>query len=205
MGGGRWQTRDGRFRIEPQSGTWVIVDAEQTDDLGLPLVRGPFPSLTAARDAIEEARDQGASVSPLADLVEAARSRPPTTPPGRSSGDGTKRTPKPESKEPAWLARLDDAERRAAQRLVRRLEKAGVPGAVAIARAELVDDRPALARLVLERRLRDIVASADDAEAMARAIVELLVSGRDAALDVGWRLTDAAGRPIRDLSVTDEP
>ena len=42
LGGGRWQTRDERFTIEPQSGTWVLVDAEQTDDLGLPLVRGPF-------------------------------------------------------------------------------------------------------------------------------------------------------------------
>lgn len=48
LGGGRWQTRDERFTIEPQSGTWVVVDAEATDELGLPLVRGPFPSLTAA-------------------------------------------------------------------------------------------------------------------------------------------------------------
>ncbi|MFI5200311.1 MAG: hypothetical protein ACHQXL_08065 [Candidatus Limnocylindrales bacterium] len=48
LGGGRWQTRDERFTIEPQSGTWVVVDSEQTDDLGLPLVRGPFASLTAA-------------------------------------------------------------------------------------------------------------------------------------------------------------
>ena len=48
LGGGRWQTRDERFTIEPQSGTWVLVDGEQTDDLGLPLVRGPFRSLTEA-------------------------------------------------------------------------------------------------------------------------------------------------------------
>ena len=25
LGGGRWQTRDERFTIEPQSGTWVVV------------------------------------------------------------------------------------------------------------------------------------------------------------------------------------
>ena len=49
LGGGRWQTRDERFTIEPQSGTWVVVDAEQTDDFGMPLVRGPFPSLTSRR------------------------------------------------------------------------------------------------------------------------------------------------------------
>ena len=49
LGGGRWQTRDERFTIEPQSGTWVVVDAEQTDELGLALVRGPFGSLGAAK------------------------------------------------------------------------------------------------------------------------------------------------------------
>ena len=55
LGGGRWETRDGRFQIEPQSGTWVIVDTTQTNEFGLPLVRGPFPSLTAAKEAIETA------------------------------------------------------------------------------------------------------------------------------------------------------
>jgi dihydrofolate reductase len=75
LGGGRWQTRDERFTIEPQSGTWVVVDAEETDDLGLPLVRGPFPSLTAAKDAITGARSGGPSESPLP--ARAERLRPP--------------------------------------------------------------------------------------------------------------------------------
>ena len=70
LGGGRWQTRDERFTIEPQSGTWVIVDGEQTDDLGLPLVRGPFPSLTSAKEAISTARSSGPVASPLADRIE---------------------------------------------------------------------------------------------------------------------------------------
>ena len=61
LGGGRWETKDGRFQIEPQSGTWVIVDTTQTNEFGLPLVRGPFPSLTAAKEAIETAREQGRS------------------------------------------------------------------------------------------------------------------------------------------------
>ena len=67
LGGGRWETKDGRFQIEPQSGTWVIVDTTQTNEFGLPLVRGPYPSLTAAREAIEAARDEGPLESPLAD------------------------------------------------------------------------------------------------------------------------------------------
>ena len=72
LGGGRWQTRDERFTIEPQSGTWAVVDAEQTDDLGLPLVRGPFKSLGAAKEAIEAARGTAAPTSKLKDRAVAA-------------------------------------------------------------------------------------------------------------------------------------
>jgi uncharacterized protein YciI len=65
LGGGRWQTRDERFTIEPGDGTWSLVDAVQTDELGLPLVRGPFRSLGAAKAAIAEARSGAAPASPL--------------------------------------------------------------------------------------------------------------------------------------------
>ena len=75
LGGGRWQSRDGRFTIEPQSGTWVVVDGERTNELGLPLVRGPFPSLTAARADIEAARSEGDASSPLASRLAATPKR----------------------------------------------------------------------------------------------------------------------------------
>lgn len=80
LGGGRWQTRDERFTIEPQSGTWVVVDAEQTDDLGLALVRGPFGSLGAAKEAISAARVAEPAASPLADRVAKLGDRPATPP-----------------------------------------------------------------------------------------------------------------------------
>ena len=74
LGGGRWQTRDERFTIEPQSGTWVLVDAEQTDDLGLPLVRGPFRSLTDAKAAVEaRTRHRRARVAPGGSGQEGSR------------------------------------------------------------------------------------------------------------------------------------
>ena len=82
LGGGRWQTRDERFTIEPQSGTWVVVDAEQTDDLGLPLVRGPFGSLGSAKEAIAEARVAEPAVSPLA-------GRAPKRATEQDAGEGT--------------------------------------------------------------------------------------------------------------------
>ncbi len=95
LGEGRWQTRDGRFAIEPQSGTWVIVDNEQTDELGLPLVRGPFQTLTAAREAIDVARTEGLKASPLAERLEHARETASTahmewsTPANELGGHGT--------------------------------------------------------------------------------------------------------------------
>jgi len=95
LGGGRWQTRDERFTIEPQSGTWAIVDAEQTDELGLPLVRGPYPSLTAAKAAIAGARGSAAPTSPL-------KERPKPAPaPSESSPKGSARTAAKATTKPA--------------------------------------------------------------------------------------------------------
>jgi hypothetical protein len=91
LGGGRWQTRDGRFTIEPQSGTWSVVDDEETDDLGLPLVRGPFRSLTDAKQAIGAARDSAAPTSPLTKRLEhrPRRVAPAAADEGKSTGDGS--------------------------------------------------------------------------------------------------------------------
>lgn len=136
LGGGRWETRDGRFTIEPQSGTRVIVDSTPTNDFGLPLVRGPFESLSAARDAIETARADGPVRSPLADRVEQARSEKPRAPKPKPRARG-KRKPEPEPEpepgrpiepapdpppEPGWLAELSSADRRRAVELAADLE-----------------------------------------------------------------------------------
>ncbi|HEU4671846.1 MAG TPA: arsinothricin resistance N-acetyltransferase ArsN1 family A [Candidatus Limnocylindrales bacterium] len=75
---GRYETGDGRFTVEQESaGSWVLVDSEQTNELGLPLVRGPFATLAAAKAAVAAARDAPASPSPLAErLKERAGSKP---------------------------------------------------------------------------------------------------------------------------------
>jgi hypothetical protein len=204
LGAGRWETHDGRFRVEPQSGTWMVIDTEEADDLGLPLTRGPFRSLTAAREAIGAARHQGSSISPLAGILEAAKALPAATPSARQRSLRAARAPAVKPADAAWLGRLDEERRRLARRLLRRLEKAGVSDAAALVRAELVDDRPALTQLAIERRLGAVVARAGDPGSVVSAVVECLVSGDDPALGVGWRLTDAAGRPIRSLSLAPE-
>jgi hypothetical protein len=218
LGGGRWQTRDERFTIEPQSGTWVLVDSEQTDDLGLPLVRGPFRSLTEAKAAVEGARGSAAPESPLADRVKEAGTRSTKTPaaaPGTSSTSkatdkpaadpGRSRVGEPEvppepPPEPRWIADLGPRDRGRARRLIERLEGAGVRDAESIVRQDLTGGVPTVARLALATRLADQLASAgDDAAAIEAAIgrvIEALGDGRDDELGVRWRLVDDEDRPI---------
>ena len=184
LGGGRWESQDGRYSIEPQSGTWVVVDNEQTNELGLPLVRGPFPTLTAAREAVQESRGAGPARSPLAERIKSSRT--PEEP--------TSKKPEPPA-EPKWLQALSDADGRRLRALVKRLEAAGVTDAEEVARAEIAEGQPALARLALERRLAGAKSAAD--------AIEVVLAGRDEELGARWRLVDDDGREISRLDLPD--
>jgi hypothetical protein len=215
LGGGRWQTRDERFTIEPQSGTWVLVDAEQTDDLGLPLVRGPYRSLTDAKAAVEAARATVRPESPLSERVKEAGSRSPASAtkgggkPAMSStksGAGkaasepeTKREPEPPP-EPRWMRELAPRDRGRARRLLERLTAAGIGDAENVVRQDLTGDVPSIARLAVAERIAAALASSDDksttVEPQVRTLIEAFGEGRDDELDVRWRLVDADNRPI---------
>jgi hypothetical protein len=216
LGGGRWQTRDERFTIEPQSGTWAVVDAEATDDLGLPLVRGPFRSLTDAKAAIASARTSGPAASPLADRLERGRAAPAAKP----TAPTPLHPPKPEAKpasiptashdpvasrsttgapaatdeppaDPGWMRDLDGPERGRARRLIAQLRDDGVADAESIVRRDLVGDIPALAGHAIASRLAELPQDASTA-----SIVALLADGRNESLGVRWRIVDGEGRPI---------
>lgn len=214
LGGGRWQTRDERFTIEPQSGTWVVVDAEQTDDLGLPLVRGPFGSLGAAKEAIEGARGAEPAASPLdAKLRDrpAPRSGKEHDEPRRTAASASKRgaaeapapakaartskgakSPRSEPpSEPRWLQALEPADRRRAKRLIDRLGEAGAHDPEGIARRDIVGEIPAATAFAIAREIK---ALGDDAS--TARIARLLAGGRDDDLGVRWLLVDGEGRPI---------
>jgi len=62
---GTYRTTDGRFTVEQSSSGWLVLDGEQTDELGLPLARGPFGTLDAAKGAIADARSTAAPTSGL--------------------------------------------------------------------------------------------------------------------------------------------
>ena len=207
LGGGRWQTRDERFTIEPQSGTWVVVDAEQTDDLGLALVRGPFRSLADAKAGIEAARGAEAPASPL--TARLADRRSTTAEPKRKATAGKRAKPAPEPPEPPapppeprWITELAPADRRRARRTIDGLEAAGIRDGEGIARRDLVGDVPAVAAAAIIERLADVVVAAGDdaddrrAATLAADIASALADGHDAGLDVRWRLVDDDGRPI---------
>lgn len=214
LGGGRWQTRDERFTIEPQSGTWVVVDGTQTDDLGLPLVRGPFGSLGAAKEAIATAREKEPARSPLAarlrdrpaarSVADGARPRNDSAsdrrPEGSRAGSRDKRTGPSRSAKPAlaeapaeprWLLALEPADRRRAKRLIDRLGDAGAVDPEGIARRDIVGEVPAAAAFALVAQIK---ALGDDAS--PTRVARLLAGGRDDDLGVRWHLVDEEGRPI---------
>jgi ribosomal protein S18 acetylase RimI-like enzyme len=68
---GRYVSGDARFAVQQSSGGWMVEDAEQANELGLPLVRGPFSTLDEARAAIEAARQGPAPISSLAERIAA--------------------------------------------------------------------------------------------------------------------------------------
>jgi hypothetical protein len=222
LGGGRWQTRDERFTIEPQSGTWVIVDAEQTDDLGLPLVRGPFPSLTTAKEAISSARSSGPAASPLAERIERRRrepergseAKPRAANGGSEKGSSPKETERRSEQPTAPATRKKKAERKSEPPSDEPREPAWLtdlaPGERGRARrliARLEEDGTPDAEGIARRDVvGDVPAVAAAAierrlaelgpDARADEVVDLLADGRDDRFDVRWRLVDGEGRPI---------
>jgi ribosomal protein S18 acetylase RimI-like enzyme len=94
---GTYRTADGRFTIEQSATGWLLLDSEQTNELGLPLARGPFGTLDEARAAVADARS---GPRPISDLGE------------RRRADAAKRAVKDKGKDDRRAA----APRRAAKR-----------------------------------------------------------------------------------------
>lgn len=49
---GRYRSADGRFAIEKAGVVWYLTDDDRRDELGQPIVLGPYASLAEARDAM---------------------------------------------------------------------------------------------------------------------------------------------------------
>src|SRR5205823_10639233 len=113
---GRYRSADGRFTVESQGANdWYLADEEQVDQLGQPVLRGPYASLAEARSAVAEARSEpvvGRALpktrsEPATDAV-ATRGRPTERKAGRKSSDAERpsdaaRPFRRDAKLPAWL------------------------------------------------------------------------------------------------------
>ena len=73
---GTYRSADGRFTVEQSTTGWLLLDAEQTNELGLPLARGPFATLDAARASIADARSGPRPISDLDERRAAKRATP---------------------------------------------------------------------------------------------------------------------------------
>ena len=121
---GHYRTRDGRFTVEQNSGRWLVLDTEQTDELGLPLVRGPFASLDESRDAITMARTGPAPRSTLPKRAKGTTSRAsPKRGAGAdvdhesASGAPAEVEPEPPPQPPVTIRRLEPGDGRVLRRL----------------------------------------------------------------------------------------
>ena len=86
---GTYRTTDGRFTIEQSASGWLLLDGEETNELGLPLARGPFGTLEEAREAIGVART---GPRPISDLAERRRTKAAG---GQARGTGRSATAAP--------------------------------------------------------------------------------------------------------------
>lgn len=172
---GGYRSADERFSVEQANGSWFLADQETADDFGQPRVAGPFATLKEVRDAIPRVR---AGPTPLRKPIKQTKRPAKAAPP-----------PKPET----WLDRLTAEDRRRAERLVRALERAGLPDADAVAEAQITGRRSMtdLARRLLQAKLDALLADADEE---ARALVDdalriLTTDGSSTGRDLpGWAL-----------------
>ena len=100
---GTYRTADERFTVEQTSSGWLLLDAEQANELGLPLTRGPFATLDEARDAIASARSGPALKGQIVSIANRSRKAgaAPATRPTRESAERRAADPEIEAKRPA--------------------------------------------------------------------------------------------------------
>ena len=172
---GGYRSADERFSVEQANGSWFLADQETADDFGQPRVAGPFATLKQVKEAIPRVRSGPTPLrKPIKQTKRPAKASPPS---------------KPET----WLDRLTAEDRRRAERLVRALERAGLPDADAVAEAQITGGRGTtdLARRLLQAKLDPLLADADDG---ARALVAdalrvVTADGSSTGRDLpGWAL-----------------
>jgi hypothetical protein len=183
---GTYETADERFEVRQQALGWFLIDSSATDELGQELVRGPFPTLSAVREAMPDARRT--TLKPL--------------PRPKAAAAKSKAKPKPARAPTTWIDRLPKAEATAARRLIRALELEGLDDADSLVRDARKDGEPVVARRVLEGRLELIVSGLpddeqDNARQVIQQVLELLTKTGTTLFEPlpGWALVEMGAEP----------
>jgi hypothetical protein len=186
---GTYRSADDRFEVRGEGSRWFLVDAQQTDELGQELVRGPFATLNAVRQAIPEAR--------RADLKPLRASKSATRAASSGAKARTKAAPKP-----SWIDRLPKSEAANVRGLIRALEREGIKDAENIVRRDREGLAPEVAQTLIERRLEALLdevpkAGRDTVRALIRQVAAVLtVDGtRQPERLPGWVLVEVGPEP----------
>jgi hypothetical protein len=148
---GIYRTEDERFDIQQTDNGWFLVDTTQANELGQPLMLGPFATLAAVKGALPDART--AKAAPKAPRRSTARAAAPKA----------ERAPEPPRR--SWIDDLPSAEATRVRSLIRRLEAQGITKAEELVRSDMKGLLPAVASRLIEQRLDALV---DELPANAR-------------------------------------
>ena len=205
---GRYQSSDERFALESDGGgRWFVTDEAERDELGLARTTGPFATLGAAKVATDATRERAAAASPLAARLADAASRPKRAAAGPrrataartpAAPPGAKLAPEPAPPLRTWLDELaerDPAAAQRAQRLVAALAGAGIAGADALVRRDVLGATPAIAASLLARDLAAAVASLQDPRpaAVVEAVAAVFAQSPVREGLPGWELVERGG------------
>lgn len=181
---GVYRTADERFEVRQEGLGWFVLDSAQADELGQPLMHGPFATMALVREALPGAR----------------RARPLRRPVGKASKRAAKKT-EPPPPPPSWIDQLPSADATRVRKLIRALEREAVPAAEELARRDREGLLPAVAAQLIEQRLEAVVSELppkerDSAKRLVRKVVEILSADGTAAHGAGlpgWTLVEIGG------------
>ena len=208
---GEYHSGDARFRVEQGEVGWFLIDTQQMNEFGQPLMHGPLATLVAVRQALPGAR----KVTPLpARRTPVRRTGVRRTSASKGRKASTQRAAKREAPAPSpptsWLDGLPAKEAAEARRLIKALEREGLADAEELVQHHRRDADLTIVTRLIERRLALLTDGLPEAEReRARALVErvarvLTVEGASVGRPApGWALVEVAadasppGRRIR--------
>ncbi len=144
---GMYRTADDRFEVREADVGWFLVDTDQSNEFGQGLIRGPFATLKAVRDALPDAR-----------AAQPAARRRPT--PRKPTGTNTKKPPKPSKlskPQRSWIDELAKGEAAEVRKLIAALDGEGITDAEALVRRDREGLLPAVAARLIATRLEALV------------------------------------------------